>query len=57
MSVIQDRIIEVTTLLVARHGKLSAKNDDGMTPEALAHEFRFTELAQIMSDLRGTCVW
>ena len=54
MSVIQDKIIEIATLLVARRGKLSAKDDDGMTPEAVARKFNFSDLAQIMADLQGT---
>ena len=53
MSVIQDKIIEIATLLVARRGKLSAKDDNGMTPEAVARKFNFSDLAQIMADLQG----
>ena len=52
-SAIQDKIIEITTLLVARRGKLNAEDDNGMTPEDIARKFKFTDLAQIMAELKG----
>ena len=50
---IQDLIIEVTSLLVARGAKLKATDEKGRTPIDVARENKFTDLVEIMEKLRG----
>ena len=55
-SKIQDSIVEITNLLVARGGQLGLQDSQGKAPADIARDKNFTDLADLMEKLKGKVI-